>query len=110
MMYDSPSSTMESACWHILSNAFLRPSVPSETSNTMGMVSVENPRYLRFLRRSSSLLVMIGCLTLTILQLSGVGESMPPLTGPMYPVMDITSSSLIGSMAGLVTCAKDCLK
>ena len=110
MMYDSPSSTERSAFLQISCTAFSRPFGPSEMRNVMGMTSVEKPRYFRFFRRSISRLVMIGCLTFTMRQLSGVGDRMSLCTDPTYPVTDMTSSSLMGSMAGFVTGAKDCLK
>lgn len=47
---------------------------------------------------------------MTTLMCAGVGSRMLCLTDPMYPVMDMTSSSLIGSIGGLVTWANICLK
>ena len=44
------------------------------------------------------------------MQCLGVGSRMLWWTDPMYPVVAMTSSSLIGSIGGLVTWANICPK
>ena len=59
---------------------------------------------------SSWALVSTGCGKRTILQLLSSGVRILVPTAPIYSVSDITKSSRIGSMAGLVTCANCCRK
>ena len=103
-MKDIPSSAADSASEHRRATACSRASAPSGT-NVASRVLESKPLYLRFLRRSSSLFVMTGCLALTTLQCLGSVASMFCWTEPTYPVRDITSSSLIGSIGGFVTWA-----
>ncbi|WDT80090.1 MAG: hypothetical protein MPW14_23775 [Candidatus Manganitrophus sp.] len=62
---------------------------------------------MRIFARSA--LVRIGCCTRIRRACSGVSPSRFGL-GPMKVTSDITSSSRIGSIGGLVTWAKSCLK
>ena len=52
---------------------------------------------------------MIGDLSLNLCAFSGPEDSKFP-SGPIKHSRDIITSSLIESIAGLVTCAKSCLK
>ena len=62
-----------------------------------------------FLIFNRSVLVKIGLLTFRTLQFFGVSSRMLPSV-PMYTVVEVTISSRIASMGGLVTCANSCLK
>ena len=105
MMNDAPASTAASASAHSLEISLSRTPGDPSAGNVVSRVTASKPLYLRFLSRSSSLLVITGRLDLTTLQSLGAGSRMFCWTDPMYPVMDMTSSSLIGSMGGFVTCA-----
>ena len=61
---------------HSRSNADSSTPGSEDALNVVGMVTAVNPLYLRFLSRSSSLLVMTGCLAFTTLQSFGVGSRM----------------------------------
>ena len=87
----------------IASAASLSSAVFSEPSKKSGNVAAEKSGMLR--RRLSSSSVRTGRVILTSLACSGVSARMFPWL-PMYVIIDITSSSRIGSIGGFVTCAK----
>ena len=51
----------------------------------------------------------MGSASLSCLQLSGLGSTRLP-SDPSVSVVEVINSSRMGSMGGLVTCAKSCLK
>jgi hypothetical protein len=105
-------STASVAAQHISLIAIRGPSAPLAASQVMSIVSVRNaPSSAVSTERifSRSLLVRIGWSTSSRLC---VPASCPSRfgRGPIIEVRLITSSSRIGSIGGLVTWAKFCLK
>ena len=91
------------------SSACSSPLAPSEASNNVGIVTERNWPCATWRSLASSSLVMMGVESSMRWQLSGVGSSRLP-SGPIVVMAEVTISSRIQSMGGLVTCANSCLK
>ncbi len=87
----------------------LKPFVRFIVAKNIDIVLDLKPDFFILRMVSNSALVKTGCLTNNLRQCSGVSLRIF-FSGPRYVCRLITSSSRIGSIAGLVTCAKSCLK
>ena len=85
------------------------PGSASSASNSAGSVTTLKSSRLTVRSRSMSSLVRIGCGSLSCRQCSGVSSSRFRCL-PVNAISDITSPSRSGSIGGLVTWAKSCLK
>ncbi len=106
------ASTQSVASEQMRSSASSRPAAPSAAGQVVSIVAVRNePSSRSSIERifSSSALVRTGCETSSRLCVPAWRPSRLG-RGPIIDTSDITSSSRIGSIGGLVTCAKFCLK
>ena len=108
-----PSRTAASARTHSVSSASLRPAAPCSAGQVVSrMRDLKCPsptsEMARIFSRSAS--VRIGWRTSRRLRRELPSRSNRFGRGPMIETRLMTSSSRIGSIGGLVTCAKFCLK
>jgi len=89
--------------------AFSRPLAPDLASKRVGMVTDLNWPWATWRSLASSSLVRIGDWSSIRWQLPGFGSSRLR-SGPIVVTEEVTISSRIQSIGGLVTCAKSCLK
>ena len=108
-----PSRICDLASKQILSSASLNSISLVEFLNRISMteaLSFPLVLFSIFLILEISLLVKIGCFNSSLAFVFCSGESKIFGFSPSVISRDITSSSRIGSIGGLVTCAKHCLK
>ena len=105
----APRSIASEASAQMRSTAWAMPRGPSSIGQVMSMVSARKTSWETWRSFSSSELRRIGWPITSWWACWGVSSSR--LSSEPMPVESyITTCSRIGSMAGLVTCAKSCLK
>ena len=104
-----PSAIAWSAALNNSSMARSRPALPSFGLKRIGSVSDLSPGMSILRNFSISEFFRIGSGSLSCRQLSGLGATRFP-SEPSVSVVEVINSSRMGSMGGLVTCAKSCLK
>ena len=105
----APASTALVAPAHKSSMALASAASPPPALKRMGRVTDLKPAWLMYLSLANSSLVRMGDLSLIRLQLIGFGLS-KLRSEPMVVSAEVTNSSRMQSMGGLVTWAKSCLK
>ena len=106
-----PDRTAFNTCSHSSSSArsSAAPGSMARASNPIGSVADWNPARFRLRIRAKSAFDRIGCCSFTNCACAGLSLRMSGLC-PRNVISDITSSSRIESIGGLVICAKSCLK
>ena len=104
-----PLAIAFSALSHISEIAFSRACPSPLAGNPMGMLTLRNPLILSSRIRFRSSLASTGCCSLIKRLFCGISDKIFPGL-PIKVIKDMTNSSRTGSMGGLVTWAKSCLK
>ena len=105
----APDSAALLAQAHKSSIALASAASPPAALKRMGSVWDLKPAWLMYLSLANSSLVRIGVFSSIKLQLIGLGLSRLR-SEPMVVSAEVTSSSRMQSIGGLVTWAKSCLK
>ena len=103
--------TSLSTCSHksVSPRSSAAPGAAAVASKSIFTVADWKPARFRFLIRARSAFDRIGCCSFTSCACAGLSLRMSGLC-PRKVISDITSSSRIESIGGLVICAKSCLK
>src|ERR1017187_2918259 len=109
MRMDRPAATASEASLQMRSRPSRRPSTPLAAWKTALMVSAGNCRWGTWRMVARLALGRIGCgISSRAASPGPCSRRLPPT--PSEHTSDMTDASRIGSIGGLVTCAKSCLK
>ena len=109
MMFTPRADAARDASWQMPLEAPRQPAGTLAEGHVASIVRASNTSWSTWRSFSVSALRRIGWGMTSWWQWSGVSPSRL-ISGPMQASRLITTDSRIGSMAGLVTCAKSCLK